>query len=79
MPTWGVSTIGPAGEESLLNVYGGFKTAPPYLPGLYAIRIAPDGYRGRVEQSTEHQEGREDFFALDFPSGERVCPQESKE
>ena len=66
-----------AGEESLLNVCGGFKTAPPYLPGLCAIRIAPGGYRGRVEQSTGQQEGREDFFALDFPRGESMPSTES--
>ncbi len=49
-----------AGEESLLNVCGGFKMAPPHLPGLGAIRIAPDRYRGRAEQSTGHQEGDEE-------------------
>jgi hypothetical protein len=48
------------GEESLLNVCGGFKMAPPHLPGLGAIRIAPDRYRGRAEQSTGHQEGDEE-------------------
>src|SRR2546428_4025093 len=46
-----------ASEEALLHVCGGFKTAPAHLPGLGAIRIALDGYRGRAEQSTGQQEG----------------------
>jgi hypothetical protein len=49
-----------ADEESLLHVCGGFKIAPPHLPGLGAIRIAPDGYRGRAEQSTGQKEGEDE-------------------